>query len=279
MGFICATSGIPTAGMATFLKAVRSKTYPILDRVTELELIKAAQQGDRVAKDRLVLSNTRLVAAVAARFVGSTHNEANYQDLCTHGVFGLVEAIDRFNTTLGFSFIAYAKYWVYQKISLAWMDRTVRVPVNRQRLQRQISKLSSRGLTVAEIATELNISPVRVKSNRNAINIVSLDAPVAEDSHSLDMTGIISFERASETPTPFDTLVKQEQINGLNDMLNKLNSVERFVICSFFGYRTEKLTLNQIGAALNLSRGRTQSLKNKTLVKMQSLVGSVALLA
>ena len=73
----------------------------------ERELALRARAGDRAARDELVVRNVPLVKAMAARFPATADD-----DLIQAGIWGLVEAADRFDPGAGVRFSSYAGYWI-----------------------------------------------------------------------------------------------------------------------------------------------------------------------
>ena len=70
-----------------------------------LELIKCSQQGDKEAREQVILENVGLVWSIVRRFVG---RGCEMEDLFQIGVIGLIKAIDKFNTEYQVKFSTYA---------------------------------------------------------------------------------------------------------------------------------------------------------------------------
>jgi RNA polymerase primary sigma factor len=99
----------------------------LLTSEQETDLASRAQAGCRESRDRLILSNLRLVVCYARRFAG---RGLALQDLVQEGTIGLMAAVDRFDPRRGFRFSTYATWWIRQSMSraIAGQARTVRVP-------------------------------------------------------------------------------------------------------------------------------------------------------
>lgn len=69
------------------------------------ELIEAAHQGDKEARDRLVMENMGLIWSIVRRFSGRGHE---LEDLFQIGSIGLIKAIDKFDTSYDVKFSTYA---------------------------------------------------------------------------------------------------------------------------------------------------------------------------
>jgi RNA polymerase primary sigma factor len=127
-------------------------------------LERAADQG-RQAKDRLLKAHLRLVAGIAERYAG---RGVPFLDLVTAGSLGLTRAAEKFDDSKGYTFSAYATWWIRQAITRAVADkaRTTRIPVHTAKtvseiavIQRRLSRELGREPTPEELAAELGTSP------------------------------------------------------------------------------------------------------------------------
>lgn len=108
------------------------KKHPVLPQAEIRVLIKKAQFGCKVSKDKVVLHNLGLVGKQVSKWV-KTHKKMEYDDLFNEGVFGLMKAIDKFDLDRGVAFSTYAMPWIFQAISRAYKNKadTIRLPVHR----------------------------------------------------------------------------------------------------------------------------------------------------
>ena len=114
-----------------------------LSREKEIELAARIQEGDRDARDELVQANLRFVIDVAKHY---PHRGLPLPDLISAGNLGLLTAAERFDGTKGYKFITYAVWWIRQSIQQALMEQshTVRLPLNKVSLLRELSRVSER---------------------------------------------------------------------------------------------------------------------------------------
>src|SRR4029450_1875219 len=79
----------------------------------EIDLAKRIERGDMAAKDRMILSNLRLVVSIAKKYQGA---DLPLLDLIQEGIFGLVRAAEKFDWRKGYKFSTYATFWIRQAI-------------------------------------------------------------------------------------------------------------------------------------------------------------------
>lgn len=134
-----------------------------LSREREVELADRIKNGDMHAREEMISANLRFVVDVAKKY---QNRGLSLSDLISAGNLGLITAADRFDGTKGYKFISYAVWWIRQSIlqTLAEHVRTVRLPLNKVSLLKDISK-ASRKLgqhsasepAIEEIAAELEV--------------------------------------------------------------------------------------------------------------------------
>src|SRR3989344_1734203 len=102
--------------------------YPLLTGNEEMELAKRIEKGDEAARQRLAVSNLRLVVSIAKKYVGRSAN-LTLLDLIQEGNIGLFKAVEKFDYKKGFKFSTYATWWIRQAITRALADqgKTIRI--------------------------------------------------------------------------------------------------------------------------------------------------------
>lgn len=161
---------------------------PLLTPEEEIKLFNEYHKGDLEAKNKIIISNLRLVEKQARRYVG---RGLLLEDLAQEGSLGLLTAVEKFDETRGVKFGTYATFWIKQAITraIANKGRTIRIPVmtfeTLYKLKRELNlfyMLNGREPTDEELGEKIGISPNRVREIKKLIDLpVSLESPIGED--------------------------------------------------------------------------------------------------
>ena len=243
-----------------------------LSREREVELAERITRGDMEARDELVRANLRFVVDVARQY---QNRGLTMAELVSAGNMGLMKAADRFDGERGFKFISYAVWWIRQSIMQTLTDqtRTVRVPVTRQNMMRDINRATRhlggdhRDVTVAEIAERLGLAEVEVlETMLKGRPETSLDRTFEEgdDRSLLSTIPDESIDLADEAVSERDCRARIEGV------LATLDDRESYIVRCYYGLDGEEpLTLEQIGGSMGLTRERVRQLKERALARMR----------
>ena len=205
----------------------------------------------REAREKLILSNLRLVQKVAHRY---KNNGLDLEDLISEGNFGLIKAAHRFDHTKGFKFISYAVWWIRQSIlqALCESSRTIRIPVNIIAENQKIKKAN-------EAATGLEEVPlIDIPTTSSYHNVMG------EDGEFLDIIEDLN------SPSPdFELMTKEQLETCVRKCTSILSERERDIIFKYFGLTGSKWTLEAIAETLNLTRDRVRQIKENSIKKLR----------
>ena len=135
-------------------------------------------------REQLIMEYVPLVKLVAGRLSMYLGYTVEYEDLVSYGIFGLIDAIDKFDYGKGIKFETYASLRIRGSIldqirKMDWIPRSVRQ--KQKQMDAAISKIeaeSNRVATDEEVAAELNISVDEYyewQGQTNITNISSID--------------------------------------------------------------------------------------------------------
>ncbi len=225
-------------------------------------------------REQLIIEYAQLVRLVAGRLSMYLGHNVEYEDLVSYGIFGLIDAIDKFDATKQVKFETYASLRIRGAIldqirKMDWIPRTVR---QRQRkIDEAIKAVEMRtGHTASdeELAAELGLSEEELiswQSQLKVTNLVSLNEfeetgpePVMDATHN------------SHFAQPEDVVAENELKEMLVESLSLLTEKERRVIELYY---YEDLTLKEISRVLEVSESRVSQLHTKALVKMKKKMG------
>lgn len=224
------------------------------------------------AKDVLIVHYSPLVKFVAGRVGAGLPNSVDVGDLVGTGVFGLIDALDRFDPTKGFKFETFAIPRIKGAIldglrALDWVPRSVRA--RGRAIENAMAKLEAelhRAPTEAELADELGITDEEFQKwmrNLSAATVGPLDHLMslgASEPEPLDGTG-------SSMPSPSGAIEETELREAMLHEIKRLPERERTVLALYYN---EGLTLNEIGQILGVTESRVSQIHTKAVLQLRS---------
>lgn len=225
-------------------------------------------------REQLIVEYAGLVKIVAGRMGMYLGYTVEYDDLVGYGIFGLIDAIDKFELTKGVKFETYASLRIRGSIldqirKMDWIPRTLRQ--KQKRLEQAIQEIEAkcgRTATSEELSKELDMSVEELESLMNQTQIASL---VSLDEY-LEQGSEVRVEAGNKPKfaQPEQVVERQELKRMLAEAINELNENERKVIAFYY---FEELTLKEISNILGVSESRVSQLHTKSLKKMKEKLG------
>jgi RNA polymerase primary sigma factor len=246
---------------------------PMIDPGEEVKLSQRIKEGDMEALDRLVRANLRFVISVAKQY---QNRGLALGDLINEGNIGLIKAAMRFDETRGFKFISYAVWWIRQSIMQATAEhgRLVRMPLNRITTLTQINNISAtleqqkeRTPVNEEIAKELEVPLESIDTTlKGAGQTLSLEAPLTEEEEG----SLLNVMPDDQEPSPDSELIIESLEKEMKTLLNHLKPKEQAILGLYYGLNGYKrLSLDEIGQELELTRERVRQLRDRALRRLQ----------
>ena len=194
------------------------------DPRTDLSAAWAAfkNDGDPVARENLILTYAPLVKYVAGRLSSSLPQTVDTSDLISYGVFGLIDAIEKFDMDRGIKFETYAIARIKGAIidelrAMDWVPRSVRARAREFEaayvaLENKLKRVPSDD----EVAAEMGISPRELQailaklSYASVISFEEMWSGGAERDEHQDPLGAIADERAEDPVDVFESAEVKE---------------------------------------------------------------------
>ncbi len=225
-------------------------------------------------REKIILEYAPLVKIVAGRLSMYLGYNVEYDDLVGYGIFGLIDAIDKFDINKDVKFETYASLRIRGSIldqirKMDWIPRTVRQKQKKiDEAIRKIETATGRTATDEEIAQELHLSGDELlnwQSQLKVTNMVSLNEYVEQG-----MEPVMDAKGNSHFIQPEDAIAQEELKKVLEQSLDVLTEKERKVITLYY---YEDLTLKEISNILEVSESRISQLHTKALTKMKKTMG------
>ena len=251
-----------------------------LDDPGEIERLWAEYKdtGAQELRDALIVHYSPLVKYVAGRVAVGLPQNVDQADLVSYGIFGLIDAIEKFDLGRGYKFETYAIARVKGAIidelrSIDWVPRSVRSKA--RSLEKAYSKLESqlhRTPTDAELAAELGMSDTQLQTTFSQISFIGLVA----------LDEMLGGERGGDSMTLGDTIADsgdgpmaayevEEMRHILAQAINDMPEREKIVLTLYY---YEGLTLAEIGEVLGVTESRVCQIHTKSVIHLRAKIAA-----
>ncbi|HET7522354.1 MAG TPA: FliA/WhiG family RNA polymerase sigma factor [Bacillales bacterium] len=226
---------------------------------------------DRDAGERLLLLYMPLVNYHVHRISVGLPRGVDIEELKSHGMIGLYDALDKFDAKRDLKFDTYASFRIRGAIldglrKEDWVPRSLREKARKidaatEKLQQQYL----RPATTIEVAEEVGLTEEEVASVQSEsflANVLSIDDDVRRSGEGQQYFSLEDKKAA----VPEAELVKDETVRDLAEIIETLNENEKLVVSLFY---YEELTLTEIGKVLGLSTSRISQIHSKALFRLK----------
>ena len=229
---------------------------------------------DAALREKLILHYVPLVRRVVARLDINPASELDTSDLISHGLVGLIEAVERFDPARGVAFETYASARVRGSVidalrNLDLLPRSIRRRATQvenaiSRLQVELGE-SPNDQQVAE-ALEMTVTAYRQVLGQVNYMIISLDTPLDLNGEGASV-GLAEALEDSQATDALDRVEEEEMRKWLQNAIAMLPERERILLSLYY---FEELTMREIGQVLNLSQSRVCQLHARSILNLRA---------
>jgi RNA polymerase sigma factor for flagellar operon FliA len=253
-------------------EAIREPKASSDDHVMEL-WHRFKESEEDVVRDALILHYSPLVKFVAGRVGVGLPRNVEQSDLISYGIFGLIDAIDKFDLERGFKFETYAINRIRGAIldelrQLDWVPRSVRSRA--REIERSLAELEhrlKRTPSEEELAAHMDMPLEDLQDNLAEISnlgLVALDELLGRDRDSSTVGDVLPDPRGTSPEAAFQV---EEMKRVLADSINRLPDRERLVVTLYY---YEGLTLSEIGDVLGVTESRVCQIHTKSVMSLRN---------
>ena len=230
-----------------------------------LTLINRAHQGDKLARDKILIENTGLIWSIVRRFLNRGHEG---EDLFQIGCIGMLKAIDRFDTEFDVAFSTYAVPMIAGEIRRFIRDDGI-VKISKKIKENQMKIMHQREIYINEKKQEPTIEELEKVCDLTKEEIVmAMDASRNVESIDKEMyskdSAYTLMDLAEDDTNIEETVLNKIMVQQLMDMLE---SKERKIInLRYFKNKTQ----SQVAKEMGMTQVQVSRLEKKILNSMRN---------
>jgi RNA polymerase sigma factor FliA len=255
----------------------RARTEPKpVDKQLEALWHEFKDSGDDGVRERLILHYAPLVKYVAGRVGVGLPPNIEQADLVSYGIFGLIDAIEKFDLTRAIKFETYAISRIKGAIidelrSIDWIPRSIRSKAREvERAYAALEAKLHRTPTEPEVAAELGISLDDLHAifgQVSFVNVLALDELLNVNGEKGDKVSLVDTLEDTRVEDPVRAFESQETKHLLARAINLLPEREKIVVTLYY---YEGLTLAEIGQVLGVTESRICQMHTKAVLQLRA---------
>jgi RNA polymerase sigma factor FliA len=247
---------------------------PQTREIEDLIWKKWIEQRDNEACDELIRMYLPLVDYHVQRISVGLPRNVNKDELKSHALMGLYDALEKFDYSRELKFDTYASFRIRGSIidglrQEDWLPRSLRerskkVEATTEKLEQQYGRY----VTAKEVAEQLELKEdevLQVMSESFVANLLSIDEKTNDSKRDETFKSTLMDK---STLNPEELLVKKNTQEELVRVIESLNDKEQLVISLFY---FEELTLTEIGQIMGLSTSRISQIHSKALFRLKQV--------
>lgn len=242
-------------------------------KLTEGDLLRLWKEylstRDPSLKEVLIRHYLPVVRYIAERMIERLPHNVQLEDLVSVGVFGLMEAVDRFDPERGVKFESYCSRRIQGAMldelrSIDWIPRITRQKVNKlEAVFGRLEREYGRPPTDEEVCAAMGLSRRELEilyRDYHACTLYSMQKSSDQEESEYGIEAV----QDRRVLDPFEHVSRQDLIEYIKQ---RLTQKERYI---WMLYYQEELTMKEIGEVLNLSESRVSQMHAKLLLKLRS---------
>ncbi len=240
------------------------------------------ETADAGTRERLILHYAPLVKYVAGRVGVGLPPNIEQADLVSYGIFGLIDAIEKFDIHRAIKFETYAISRIRGAIidelrAIDWIPRSVRYKA--REVERAYAALEGelhRTPTEAEVAERLGIALDdlhHIFSQVSYVNVVALDELLSVGGEKGDKLSLVDTLEDTKAEDPVTAFEAEETKFLLAQAINQLPEREKIVVTLYY---YEGLTLAEIGRVLGVTESRICQMHTKAVLQLRAKLAEVS---
>lgn len=221
-------------------------------------------------RDKAIMAHTDLVKYIAFRLMSRLPDHIAVEDLISAGVLGLIDAIEKYDSSQGIPFEYYAKIRIKGAMldeirSMDWVPRSLRQKGSvLEKACATLEQRLGRDPTEEEIAFEMNLDLDEFHKVLDEIKGISF---LPENIHDIVRENRKPHLLASGCEDLFDAAYREEIRNHLAEAITSLAEKEQIVLSLYY---YEEMTMKEIGAALGYTESRISQIHTKAMLKLKT---------
>jgi RNA polymerase sigma factor FliA len=231
--------------------------------------------GEGPLRERLILHYSPLVKYVAGRVGVGLPPNIEQADLVSYGIFGLIDAIEKFDLERAIKFETYAISRIRGAIidelrAIDWIPRSVRYKAREvEKAYASLEAQLHRTPSEAEVAGEMGIKLEdlhQIFSQVSFVNVVALDELLSVGGEKGDKLSLVDTLEDTKAEDPVLAFESEETKFLLAKAINTLPEREKIVVTLYY---YEGLTLAEIGQVLGVTESRICQMHTKAVLQLR----------
>jgi RNA polymerase sigma factor FliA len=234
--------------------------------------------GDRGARESLILHYAPLVTMVANRVGAGLPTSVEQSDLVSYGMFGLIDAIEKYETDRAVKFETYASARIRGAIidelrAIDWIPRSVRTKA--RAVDRAFAELEAelhRAPSEQEVADRLTMTVVELRAvftQLSTVNVAALDELLGAGTERGDSLSLLDTLEDPSAVDPAGSVEAQETKVLLSRAIERLGEREKIVLVLYY---YENMTLAEIGRVLGVTESRISQMHTAAMLRLRGFL-------